>query len=1172
MGDIGELKAKYERLSGEVRYLQSFLPRDVGLPARVRNASVWKSDLVRFTDLTQDKLNQGELATDGWVVRIGTNIYGAFDLLEKNGGIIQYYEGDAGIAVFDDPMEAILGAAAVKSAIRKLPEEELASKERIKLNIRQGLATGKVFTGTAGDEHRRIPVICGQALEDAYRLEGQADPEGIVRVHRNTYELTKDLFDFKPDNDAYELASEPQFSIERKDETKKLQPDYQSEIQHLELRKAQLLSYFPPLTRDELQGKQTGKVEHATILFGELPTLGRLIRVHQEDSDKLAEVYNAHFKLLKDIVEDEFGGEIDKMYRAVFMARFRKDIDHEEDDTRVRLKYREAAKQAALKLTDRIAKDEHIVDLLREAGLRHFTTRVEHERPNQGLSRGKVYIGPVGSEKRKAFTMLGGIVNKAARQMKDVHDNPEAYSQADGIATDDSEGATLVRKVNLKGIGETNIYGLDKASMTKVMRKKTLVGRDAELAQIASLVQTVNAGEKQLVNIVADAGYGKTELTRELERQFREKGGKIYKASAVEQARDIPDYLFQDFARNALKIRPGDAEADVKQNLEKITDAESRKVIHHWLGLNIKGYEKPSASSKEELEKARKQALLHLIDAEKPKLLIFNDIHWADENSLATLEWLSKELGPRTLITANYRPKEINREYLWQRIELGALDEQGTSQLAYHLTGNKPDAKLAEFILKHSHGIPLYIEEIVHYLKDNVLIADGRLTKDIDSLEIPDSIEKLILARYRNLKDASKQEVLDYASCMFGDEFPKKLLENALGKKEGELDSILVALQRADFIKLNNGTIAFKHNLTKNAVHDYAIRPTDRVKRHTRIGDARKELYGEGADQLVALAWDYENGEDSDKGIEYNWKTARSFTDLNENDTTIKFCTKVENIYAPLHEPSVSAKKFRGSTFNTKALALQRLDKTIEALREYADGFNFVNCLPENDKNEVLLKLHLNRGVLYKDILHDSKSALNDFESVLNIAQTTANKMFQCMALINKSLCQDTDARIKTSEQALQVFEMAAKENPALRLSYIPAFIYLNLCEPYRVKKDYDQAEKVARMALSMARQIKNVETETRSLVGLANTFSGKADCAAAEQNFLEAESVAKRVNDINLLSMVYSNWIEFCIKQNNFNSAIQIADIWLNLDISSKRREEIQKKKEEVIKLRASS
>ncbi|MBW2969982.1 hypothetical protein KY319_02555, partial [Candidatus Woesearchaeota archaeon] len=63
-------QAKYARLKSEIEYLQSFLPKDLGIP-QLRDVTVWKSDIKGFTAATQAKLNQGQLATDRWVKRIG---------------------------------------------------------------------------------------------------------------------------------------------------------------------------------------------------------------------------------------------------------------------------------------------------------------------------------------------------------------------------------------------------------------------------------------------------------------------------------------------------------------------------------------------------------------------------------------------------------------------------------------------------------------------------------------------------------------------------------------------------------------------------------------------------------------------------------------------------------------------------------------------------------------------------------------------------------------------------------------------------------------------------------------------------------------------------------------------------------------------------------------------
>jgi len=217
-----ELVRKYEQLSSEVSYLESFLPKGLGKP-RIDTRAIWKSDIAGFTAATDDALKQGQLATDKWVRRIGEEIYGSFDLLMPYGGNIQYHEGDAGIAIFDDLEGAILGATAVKDAINKLKPVILSDKTEKQLKLRQGIATGKIFTAVVGDENRKIPVIDGQALEDSYEMETIADKDGIVCVDEETYYQLKDKYKFTrkevKGKTGYELAERPVLTASKTNRT-----------------------------------------------------------------------------------------------------------------------------------------------------------------------------------------------------------------------------------------------------------------------------------------------------------------------------------------------------------------------------------------------------------------------------------------------------------------------------------------------------------------------------------------------------------------------------------------------------------------------------------------------------------------------------------------------------------------------------------------------------------------------------------------------------------------------------------------------------------------------------------------------------------------------------------------------------------------------------------------
>ncbi len=1107
---MGGLKQQYERDNREVQRIESYLPANIDQAPFFGQKTTWKCDLKGFTDTTQQKLLEGKIAVDGWNIRMG-EICGKFDIVENPyNGKIQYFEGDAGAALFDNPHDAILAAADIAQAILAMPPEK-ANKREIKLNIRQGIATGNVFTAIAGDA-RRIPVIGGQGLAKAYELEERATP-GRVRIDKETYLRLRSSLPFEQHGEEYELAYESTGMPQKFPPVPLDHPEtdewYASEIEKLRERKRYALSFFAPLTREEILQGHTGRLEKATLMFGDMPTLRELAIYYDGSPEILLDIYNAHFEALQEI-EKQFNGEIDKLYKSVFMARFRSRTDYGGE----KLEHFEAAREASTRLNEWMQKNERLQELLAKAG-------IEYQAPYIGFATGPVYVGPVGSEQRRAFTMLGSEVNLAARLMKAAHEHPTKR-----ILTNLREGSEEIGEAELKGLGRTKLFK-PITGYTKIMRKKTLVGRDAEIERLHGIL---GLGESQLVSIVADAGYGKTELTKFVEKMFRQKhtsyqviegqevpvfNGTVYKASAVQQAKDIPDYILQDLVKNALRITSSDNKEQTKAKLDSIVDGEHRKIAHQWLGLSL-GYEKPTQTGKE-LEEARKQMLLGLVK-EGPKMLVFNDVHWADENSLKTIEWLNEKLS-NTVVLTNYRPKEITREVKGTKIELGALTQTGVSQLVAHQIGAMPDTELAEFVYSQSKGIPLYIEEVVNFLKNNGHVHDGKLTAKVETITIPDSIEKLVLERYRALRTPELQTILQYASCMFGEEFPKRLLESALGKKEGELDLLLNELAKQDFINTQGGTIEFKHNLVKNAIYETAIRPIERAKAHTKIGDTRKELYGEGNDQLVALAWDYENGEDVEKAVHYNWLTERMFITNKEYETGISYSYKIENLVKKSDNLSEKAKYGQGLSLNGRGVALKDLRRLSESVEVFDKVSEIADTLPEHFKDQLMLRVYANLGSLNSE---DIKKIKQYHKQGLRLAQKLNQKSIEATLWINAGLASKGEKRIKRTKRAIALLEKSGD-------SYDLALSWNNLIIPLVETKRLDEAENAAMRSFAIAQRIGHKEMQGRAKYGLANIYSN-IDLMKAKAAYEEAEEYLVNLNTPLTLAF-YESWIQCAIK-----------------------------------------
>jgi adenylate cyclase len=185
--------------------------------------------------------------------------------------------------------------------------------------------------------------------------------------------------------------------------------------------------------------------------------------------------------------------------------------------------------------------------------------------------------------------------------------------------------------------------------------------------------------------------------------------------------------------------------------------------------------------------------LLTTLAKEKPLVIVLEDIHWADPSSIELLTQLlslAKEapllfcfLGRPDLGSPGWRLVRAAHEMLGtslEEIQLSSLSEADAGVLMTNLlnANDLPD-RLYRLILKKSEGNPFFVEEVIRMLIENDLLVqkDGHwsLRKDVETIEIPDNLQGLLLARIDRLPEDAKR-ILRIASVI-GRQFSINVLE-----------------------------------------------------------------------------------------------------------------------------------------------------------------------------------------------------------------------------------------------------------------------------------------------------------------------------------------------------------------------------------------------------------
>ena len=264
----------------------------------------------------------------------------------------------------------------------------------------------------------------------------------------------------------------------------------------------------------------------------------------------------------------------------------------------------------------------------------------------------------------------------------------------------------------------------------------------------------------------------------------------------------------------------------------------------------------------------------------QPLMVIFEDLHWIDQETQSFLNLLADSIGTaKILLLVNYRPEyshQWNSKTYYTQLRLDPLGKQSADEMLTALIGDGLEiGPLKRIIIEKTEGNPFFMEETVQVmLDDGALVRDGkafRHTKPFNELKIPPTVQAILAARIDRLP-ADDRDLLQNLAVI-GTEFRFGLVRKVVAKPEEELERMLSELQLAEFIyeRPASGDLefAFKHALTQEVAYNSVLVERRKIL-HERVGTAIEDLYENRIDdRLAELARHFSRGESLEKAIEY---------------------------------------------------------------------------------------------------------------------------------------------------------------------------------------------------------------------------------------------------------------------------------------------------------------
>ncbi len=303
------------------------------------------------------------------------------------------------------------------------------------------------------------------------------------------------------------------------------------------------------------------------------------------------------------------------------------------------------------------------------------------------------------------------------------------------------------------------------------------VGREIDLALLKGLFdKTVASNSVQLVTVVGEPGLGKSRLVAELSGYVDSLPGLVRwrQGRCLPYGEGITFWALGEILKAHTGILESDPPSVAREKLDVVLpEGEEREWFRQRL-LPLLGIEATSSAEREELFTAWRR-FLEGIAEQHPTVLVFEDLHWADEAMLAFLEHLADLAeGVPLLVVGTARPELYERHPDFATrlrnstpINLAPLTPKETARLVSALLNAAViPAEVQQPILDRSGGNPLYAEEFVRLLRDRDLLertGSSWQLKPGAVVPFPDSVQALIAARLDTLEPDAKSLLADAA-------------------------------------------------------------------------------------------------------------------------------------------------------------------------------------------------------------------------------------------------------------------------------------------------------------------------------------------------------------------------------------------------------------------------
>jgi class 3 adenylate cyclase/tetratricopeptide (TPR) repeat protein len=412
-------------------------------------------------------------------------------------------------------------------------------------------------------------------------------------------------------------------------------------------------------------------------------------------------------------------------------------------------------------------------------------------------------------------------------------------------------------------------WGRDDAGGAAGPAQTPFVGRESERADLRRAVEDARLGHGSFVLVSGEAGVGKTRLLQEVDAEADARGLRVLAGHSTKEGR-TPYLPFTEMIEQGM-VTPR-SPATLRQALGEAAPEIAR--IAPALRLVVPDIPAPLDLPPEQARRYLWLSMREFIGRaaqERPLLLVFEDLHWADESTLLLLEYLALHVAELpVMMVGTFRDDEVEptsplarilsqlvRQRLATRIALRPLTEEDVAALVAGLAGQRPPAAFVRGLYAQSEGNPFFAEEIyLHLAESGVLFDDqGQFRGDlrIEDLDVPSSVRMVVGERLARLSEATQRALV--AAAVRGRVFELDLVEQVAGEPGGDVLDAFDEAERARLIlpaKRESSSYTFAHELIRQTL----LADTSSVRRRRLHGAIAAALESIHADDLESHAAD----------------------------------------------------------------------------------------------------------------------------------------------------------------------------------------------------------------------------------------------------------------------------------------------------------------------------